>query len=96
MKLAAAVLLLSLAAVPSVAVAQKDGDTASALADQDCARARKLGKPCVLTFGKEDIEGGVAKGDGTDVTAREMASFASLIRLRKDFRAEIIRAAEDL
>ena len=94
MKLVAAVMLLALAATP--VAAQKDGDHATNLADQDCARARKLGKQCVLSFGEEDIEGGISKPDGSDFMARDIASFASLIRLRKDFRAEIIRAAEDL
>jgi len=94
MKLAAAAVLVCLAAAP--VAAQNDGDHATDLASQDCARARMLHRQCVLTFGREEIEGGVAKGDGTDISARDIASFASLIRLREDFRAEIIRAAEDL
>ena len=67
-----------------------------ALADNDCARARRAGKPCVLTMDNEEIIGGVPTGNGTMVQVRQHASFASLIRVRADFRAEIIRTAEEL
>jgi hypothetical protein len=93
-KILAAAFLVALTATP--AVAQKE-DSSSDLAAQDCARARKLGKECVLTFGKgETIEGGVATGEGEGIDVRDITSFSSLIRIRSSFIAEIIRAAEDM
>lgn len=95
MKLVASVMLLALAATS--AVAQPGAGAGTDLKAQDCARARKAGKACVLTFDQGDtIEGGVDKGDGEDYAARDLVTFSSLIRIRADFIAEIIRAAEDL
>jgi hypothetical protein len=71
--------------------------TAADRAAGDCARARKLGKACVLTFGEGDtISGKNPTGDGTTVIAPKYTRAASLIHIREDFRAEIIKAAEDL
>jgi hypothetical protein len=73
------------------------GTTASDLAAKDCARARAHHKPCVLTFGTGDtINGNGATGEGTVVDVPTFGRFDSLIRLRQDFRPEIIKAAEDL
>lgn len=83
-----------LVATTTTALAQKP--TAGDLADSDCARARKQHKTCVLTFGGETINKGPVTGDGTDVSVAQHAKQPSLIRLRTDFRAEIIKSAEDL
>jgi hypothetical protein len=89
----AAALLVALTATP--ALAQKED--ARDLAAQDCSRARKAGKDCVLTFGTgETIEGGVATGEGEGIDVRDITTFSSLIRIRSNFIAEIIRAAEDI
>ena len=51
----------------------------------------------VLTFGEGDtIDGKVPTGSGTSVTGRKFDRGPSLIHIREDFRAEIIKAAEDL
>jgi hypothetical protein len=92
-KLLAAAFLVALAASPAVAQKEDSRD----LASQDCERARKAGKACVLTFGVgEDIEGGVATGEGEGIDVRDITTFSSLIRIRSEFIAEIIRAAEDI
>jgi len=92
MKLLAAAFVIALTASPALAQQEDARD----LAADDCARARKAGKACVLTFGSETIEGGVATGDGEGIDVRDITSFSSLIRIRSNFIAEIIRAAEDL
>jgi hypothetical protein len=91
-KILAAAFLVALAASPAVAQKEDSND----LAAQDCARARKAGKTCVLTFGKEDIVGGVPSGEGEGIDVRDITTFSSLIRIRTEFIAEIIRAAEDI
>jgi hypothetical protein len=71
--------------------------TAGDMAAQDCARARKMHKACVLTFDKGDtVDGKVPTGDGTTVTAMQHGKMPSLIHVREDFRAEIIKSAEDI
>jgi hypothetical protein len=70
--------------------------TAGDLAQQDCSRARKLHKTCVLSFGGETINKGPVTGDGSTVTAAQHDKMPSLIKVRADFRPEIIKAAEDL
>jgi hypothetical protein len=95
MKLIAAVVLVAAAA--STAAAQRGASQpAESLADQDCKRAKAAGKQCVLSMEGEDVEGGVGGPDGVIGTGREFTKFSSLIRLRADFRVELIRAAEDL
>jgi hypothetical protein len=92
---AASLLLLAPPGAP--ALAAPGDDTARSperLASDDCARARR--RPCVLTMDAESLEGGAARAEGSAVTARSHATFTSLIRVRADFRAAILRAAEDL
>jgi hypothetical protein len=70
--------------------------TAQDQANSDCARARKAHKTCVLNIEAEDVKGKGAIGDGTSVTALQHEKMGSLIRVRTDFRAEIIKSAENL
>jgi len=55
-------------------------------------------KPKVKTydFSGDTIEGALVRPEGTGVDAMGTTNFSSLIRIRKDFIAEIIKAAEDL
>lgn len=66
------------------------------MASDDCARARKAGKTCVLDIGEESVEGQVATGTGEGVTTIDWGKAGSLIRLRRDFITEILRSAEDI
>ena len=56
----------------------------------------KKPKVKVYDFTGDTIEGDLIKPDGEDVGARDITQFSSLIRIRRDFIAEIIKAAEDL
>ncbi len=47
-------------------------------------------------FSGDTIEGDLQRPDNTLVDAGGVMQFSSLIRIRKDFIAEIIKAAEDL
>jgi len=62
------------------------------------AFAQKAEKPKVKVydFSGDTIEGDLIKPEGEAVDARDISQFSSLIRIRKDFIAEIIKAAEDL
>jgi hypothetical protein len=97
----APVLVALLALLPPAAVLAAPGDdtaprSAERLAEGDCARARARNRPCVLTMDPEALDGRSARADGATTTARSVATFDSLIRIRADFRAEILRAAEGL
>jgi hypothetical protein len=74
--------------LPTLAVAQPGND--------DCARARKAGKVCVLDMTGETIERGPINPDGIDVRARFFAKFGSLVRIRQDFISEILKSANDI
>ena len=50
----------------------------------------------VYDFTGDTIEGALVKPEGEAVDARDISQFSSLIRIRRDFIAEIIKAAEDL
>ena len=63
------------------------------------ALAQKAGekpKVKVYDFSGDTIEGDLIKPEGEAVDARDITQFSSLIRIRRDFIAEIIKAAEDL
>lgn len=62
----------------------------------DCAKARKLNKTCVLSIEDEAIEGGTPRAGEVTVTAQVFTNHASLIRIRRDFIQEILKSAEDL
>jgi hypothetical protein len=80
-KLALIVAALGLLTAPALAQKGKDG-----------------GKPKVKVydFTGDTIEGDLIKPEGDAVDARDITQFSSLIRIRKEFIAEIVKAAEDL
>lgn len=81
LRLIVAIAILGLAASP--AVAQNSGNAAKA-------------KVKVYDFSGDTIEGDLIKPEGTTVDAIDFAKHSSLIRIRKDFIAEILKSAEDL
>ena len=94
-RLAIALAVLAVASSPALADTSTPR-TPEGLAASDCARARARHQPCVLTLEPEEVEGGAARADGITVAPRTFATFDSLIRIRADFRVELIRAAERL
>jgi hypothetical protein len=62
----------------------------------DCARARKAGKTCVLEIPAEDVDGAAPAGSDIRIGLATFGTAGSLIRLRQDFIPEIVKAAEDL
>jgi hypothetical protein len=90
-------LLIALLGVPTTALADPTPTTdVSKMASDDCARARKAGRTCVLTIEDETIEGQGAGGEGTTITPITFGNMASLVRIRRDFIPEILRSAEDI
>ncbi|MFN0248880.1 MAG: hypothetical protein ACKV2T_18465 [Kofleriaceae bacterium] len=89
---------IAFADAPAPAAPTQSGRTVDVrtMATDDCARARKAGKTCVLDIGEESIEGQVATGTGEGFTSINWGSASSLIRLRRDFITEILRSAEDI
>jgi len=90
-------LIALLIAIPTTAMAQpsKAADVTT-MATDDCARARKAGKTCVLTIDDEDIEGGAPTAGETKIDVLTFGQMSSLIRLRRDFIPEILKTAEDI
>jgi hypothetical protein len=64
--------------------------------ETDCARARKAGKPCQLTIEPEQVDGDRLVPDGTDLRLRQWEPPGSLLRLRRDFIAQIVQSADEL
>jgi hypothetical protein len=89
-------LLAALLFVPALAHADTRTPDVRQMKTDDCARARKQNKTCVLDMGTETIEGAGVKGDGERVDIVSFGKATSLIRIRRDFITEILRSAEDL
>ncbi len=89
------ILLATLLLAPTMALASPTPD-ANQMKTDDCARARKQNKTCVIDMGKEEVEGGVPTAHGTAVAVIQPTKQPSLIKLRKDFIVEILKSAEDL
>jgi len=84
-----------LCVLPATAMADRTADVRT-MASDDCARARKAGKTCVLTIEDETIEGAVMTGAGEKIEGLVIGKSASLITIRRDFVTEILRSAEDI
>ena len=91
------ILSMLLLAVPGTALAQpsKAADV-STMATDDCARARKAGKTCVLSIDSEDVTGQNPTAGDPPLVFRADGTHASLIRIRRDFIPEILKSAEDI
>jgi hypothetical protein len=89
-------LLAALLFVPALARADHRTPDVHQMKTDDCARARKQNKTCVLDMGTETIEGTGVKGDGERVDLLSFGKATSLIRIRRDFITEILKSAEDL
>lgn len=89
----------ALLATPTLAAAD-DGVSrtidAVKMKNDDCARARKQNKTCVLDMGKEDIEGTTPTAGGAAIGIIQFGKAESLIRIRRDFIVEILKSAEDI
>ena len=91
-------LLAAALAVPALAHAD-DSRTPDArqMHTDDCARARKANRTCVIDMGKsEDITANSPTAGGSAVSMLEFARHASLVHIRQDFIVEILKTAEDL
>jgi hypothetical protein len=67
------------------------------MATDDCARARAAGKTCVLSIDDGDtVEGSAPTAGGSLISGIDFGTAASLVRIRRDLIAEILRSAEDL
>ncbi|MBL8626381.1 MAG: hypothetical protein JNK64_34010 [Myxococcales bacterium] len=77
----AAATILALAAVPALAQ-PKDKEPKA--------------KVKVYDFSGDTIEGDLIKPEGTNIDVGGFAKHSSLIRIRQDFIAEILKSAEDL
>ncbi|MDB4954848.1 MAG: hypothetical protein JWO36_2417 [Myxococcales bacterium] len=70
---------------------------ASAMHTDDCARARKQNKTCVIDMGKaDDIMAERPSNDEIRIDVTRFAQLTSLVRVRRDFIVEILKTAEDL
>ena len=63
---------------------------------EDCARARKAGKICVLDVPAEEVSGQTATAGDVGTRVLLFRPEGSLIRLRRDFIPEIVKTAEDI
>jgi hypothetical protein len=90
--------VLVLGSATAMADTQTSSQTkdATKMASDDCARARKQNKTCVLDMGKEEINGGSPTPGGTSIGFITFGKSESLIRIRKDFIVEILKSAEDI
>lgn len=90
--LLASALLLGLSAA-----AFADTVDVSTMTTDDCAKARKAGKTCVLSItDDDDIVGNVPTHGEMTTGIIRFGDHDSLIKVRRDFIPEILRTAEDI
>ena len=95
--LSTALLLGATSAMADAPKPQPQTPDATKMASDDCARARKANRPCVLDMGKgEEVEVGKITPTGIGINTRTFGTHESLIRVRKDFIVEILKSAEDI
>jgi hypothetical protein len=64
--------------------------------DDDCALARKAGRTCVLDLPAEQVGGKTPAPGETELRIPTLGTAGSLLRVRRDFIPEIVKAADDL
>ncbi|HSD86820.1 MAG TPA: hypothetical protein VLB44_04870 [Kofleriaceae bacterium] len=89
------ILIVAALLVPTLAFADAPTDVSKMKVD-DCARARKANKTCVLDIGEENIDGSAPMGEGSAFSFRGFAKLDSLVHIRRDFIVEILKTTEDL
>ena len=96
MRIAATVLVIPLMASAAAAFADPRPTETSRMVTDDCAIARRAHKTCVLDVPAEDVDGTVPAVDDIAVRILSFGKAGSLIRIRRDFIPEVVKAAEDL
>jgi hypothetical protein len=97
MRIAAVVLVIPLMASASApALADPRPAESSRMVTDDCAIARRANKTCVLDVPAEDVDGTVPAVDDIAVRILSFGKAGSLVRIRRDFIPEVVKAAEDL
>jgi len=95
MRILLAAILVSLVATAAAADPKPNRDVGRMVTD-DCAKARKLNRDCILTMESHEVNGGTPGATGINVTVLKPTPQPSLIRIRRDFIQEIVKTAEDL
>jgi hypothetical protein len=62
----------------------------------ECARARKAGKPCLLTIEPEQVGGDRMTPDGIDLRLRRFEPTGSMNRLRRELLDQILKSPGQL
>ena len=97
MRTVVAVMMLTAVVLPASVLAEPSPQTdVTKMVTDDCARARKAGKTCVLEVPPEDVGGQTPTAENVGVRAIRFRPETSLIRLRRDFIPEIVKTGEDL
>lgn len=97
MKLIATLLLtLSTAAAADTAKTPAKTKTAEQMVTDDCTRATKAGKQCVIKFDAHGVDANTPGHDGIRVNVLPDTQKPSLIHIRRDFIEQIVKTAEDL
>ena len=89
-------LILTLLAAPALADSKQPPADPKQMVTDDCAKAVKAHKQCVIDMGGETLDGEAPKGDGLGVVARAFAQVGKLMHPRRDFIVEIVQSAENL
>ncbi|MGE5181876.1 MAG: hypothetical protein ACM31C_07430 [Acidobacteriota bacterium] len=89
-------LLLAMLATTAAADPSRTPDV-RAMHTDDCAKARKQHKPCIIDMGKaEEVNGKTVLPKGTDVVAIGTGKEPSLVHIRRELIVQILKSAEDL
>lgn len=80
----------------TTAIAHADTTDVKKMATDDCAKARKANKTCVIDMGNDIIDVDLPKNTGSMIDVISYKGHQSLIRVRTDFIPEILKSAEDL
>lgn len=89
-------MLLGLTATAAADPKPATAKTSEQMVTDDCTRAHKAGKQCVINIESEAIGGETPSGEGVGVAVLKFGNAGSLIRIRRDFIPEIVKSAEDL
>jgi len=88
--------VLALLTAPAFADEPKPKTDPKEMVTDDCAKASKAGKKCVIDMTGETLEADNPTGDGHNIVAQAFERLGKLMHPRTEFIVEIVQSAENL
>lgn len=89
-------LIVAIALALPMAIGAATADAGTSKRSSDCAKAKKRGKACVMSFVGDELEGSRKVPNGDRFTGRKEVKFGSLLKPRLHWHDHIVSSVNRL